>query len=91
MGIYYSSGLQPFWHQGLVPWERVFSIRGLGVGEDGLGMTRVHDMYCAFCLYLDYIGPTSDHQALDPGGWGPRRLIPGCQIQYQLSIINKDR
>ena len=75
MGIYYGSGLQPFWHQGLVPWKS-FSIHGLGVGEDGLGMTRVHYMYCAFCLYFDYISPTSDHQALDPGGWGPRTWMP---------------
>ena len=28
----------------------------------------IHDIYCAFYCY--YISSTSDHQALDPGGWG---------------------
>ena len=52
--------------------EDNFSIRGLGVGEDSLGMIQEHYMYCAFCFYFDYISPTSDREALDPGGWGPR-------------------
>ena len=52
--------------------EDNFSIRGLGVGEDSLGMIQEHYMYCAFCFYFDYISPTSDREALDPGGWGPQ-------------------
>ena len=52
--------------------EDNFSIHGLGVGEDGLGMIQVHYMYCAFCFYFDYISPNSDHQVLGPGGWGPQ-------------------
>ena len=37
---------------------------------DGLGMIRVHCIYCV--LYFNYdISSTSDHQALDPRGWGP--------------------
>ena len=43
---------------------------GPGQG-DGLGMIQAHYLYCAvyFCYY--YISSTSDHQVLDPGGWGP--------------------
>ena len=39
-------------------------------GGDGMGMIQVHYIYCTlyFCYY---ISSTSDHQALDPGGWGP--------------------
>jgi len=37
----------------------------------GFGMIQAHYIYCAlyFCYY--YISSTSDHQALDPGGWRP--------------------
>ena len=35
----------------------------------GFEMIQVHYIYCA--LYFYYISSTSDHQALDPGGWGP--------------------
>ena len=38
-------------------------------GVGGLGMIQLHYVYCAFYLY--YISSTSDHQALDSGGWGP--------------------
>ena len=34
-------------------------------------MIPVHYVYYALCSYYYYISPTSDHQALDPGGWGP--------------------
>ena len=37
---------------------------------DGFGMTQVHYFYCAFYFYYYYISSTSDHQALDPRGWG---------------------
>ena len=38
---------------------------------DGFGMSQGHFISCAlhFCYY--YISSTSDHQASDPGGWGP--------------------
>ena len=42
-----------------------------GSGGDGLVMLQVHYIYCAFYFYNYYISFTSDHQALDPGGWGP--------------------
>ena len=28
-------------------------------------------IYCSVYFYYDYISSTSDHQALDPRGWGP--------------------
>ena len=40
-----------------------------GVGW-GLEMIQVHQIYCALYFYYYYISSTSDHQALDPGGWG---------------------
>ena len=67
-------------------WSPTFLAPGLGFVEDGfsrdwggvvrvacdgLGMIQVHYMYCAlrFCYY--YISSDSDHQVLDPEGWGP--------------------
>ena len=40
-------------------------------GRDHFGMIQVHYIYCE--LYFDYyyVSSTSDHWALDPGGWGP--------------------
>ena len=48
------------------PW-----IRGGGGRGGGLGMIQEHYIYCAlyFCNY--YNSSTSDHQILDPRGWGP--------------------
>ena len=40
-------------------------------GGDGLVMIQVHYIDCALYFYRYYISCTSDHQALDPGGWGP--------------------
>ena len=41
---------------------------------DGLGMIQMHYIY----FYYYYSSSTSDHQALDPGGWGPLpEVIPG--------------
>ena len=40
-----------------------------GQGECGLGMIQVHYIYHALYFYCNYINSTSDHQALDPGGW----------------------
>ena len=41
---------------------------------DGLGMIQAHYIYCALYFYYYYISSTSDHQALDPRGWGPLAL-----------------
>jgi len=43
----------------------------LGWGVDYFRMIQVHYMYLALYFYYYYISPTSDHQMLDPGGWGP--------------------
>ena len=37
---------------------------------DGFRMIQTHYLYCALYFYYYYIISTSDHQALDPGGWG---------------------
>ena len=42
-----------------------------GVGWDGFRMIRALYMYRALYLCYYYISSTSDHQALDPGGWDP--------------------
>ena len=34
-------------------------------------MIQVHYIYCILYFYYYYIISTSEHQALDPGGWGP--------------------
>ena len=38
--------------------------------EDGHGMIQVHYTYCTLYFYYYYLSSTSDHQALDPRGWG---------------------
>ena len=48
--------------------EESFFIDGAG---NSFGMIQVHYSYCALYFYYYYISFTSDHQALDPGGWGP--------------------
>ena len=50
--------------------EDNFSIDRGGVGREGLGMIQAQYNYHA--LYYYYISYTSD-QALDLGGWGPKR------------------
>ena len=37
----------------------------------GFLMIREHDIYCALYFFYYYSSSTSDHQALDPRGWGP--------------------
>ena len=38
---------------------------------DGFGMIQAHYIYCSLYFYYYYISSASDHQALDPRGWGP--------------------
>ena len=38
-------------------------------------MIQVHYIYCVLYFYCYYIRSTSDHQALDPGGWEPLPLM----------------
>ena len=40
-------------------------------GVGGFRIIQAHIIYCALYFYYYYINSTSDHQALDPGGWGP--------------------
>ena len=46
-----------------------------GSGAEGLRKIQAHHIYRALYFYYYYISSTSDHQALDPRGWGP--LITG--------------
>ena len=65
---YYTGSPQPFWHQGLVSWKTVFPQIMVG---GSLGMIQKHyDYYALYFYHYYYIG-SSDHQALDPRGWGP--------------------
>ena len=66
---HYSSGPQTFWHRGPFSWKTIFP--RMGPEGDGFGMIQEHYMYCALYFYYYYVSSTSDHQALDPGGWGP--------------------
>ena len=43
-------------------------------------MIQGPNIYCAF----DYLSPTSDHQALDPGVWGP--LVNCTDFMQKLSL-----
>ena len=36
----------------------------------GFEMIQAHYIYCALYLYYYYISSASEHQALDPRGWG---------------------
>ena len=67
-GMFLQSGLQCFWRSWPVLWKTIFSwtTRWGNV----IGMIQGHYIYCAFYFYYYYISSTSDHQALDPGGWG---------------------
>ena len=52
--------------------EDNFSTDGVG---DGFRMIQAHYIYCASYFYYYYISHTSDHQMLDPGGWGSLVII----------------
>ena len=54
-GMWLSSATrgQPYWHQGLVLWKRIFPWtmrRG-----DGLGIIQVHYIYCAVYLFIFFV------------------------------------
>ena len=47
-------------------------------------MIQAYYTYCVLYFYYYYISSTLDHQALDPGGWGP--LCYGtCSFSRTLS------
>ena len=57
------------------------------VGEDGFSMIQVRYIYCAFYFYYYYIS-SSEHQAVDPGGWGPlyKKALICLPCSYCFSI-----
>ena len=59
------------WHQEPIHGRQFFHGRGVeGVGGDGLGVIQARYTYCALYFPYYYISSTSDHQALEGGGWG---------------------
>ena len=49
-------------------------------------MIKEHYIYCALYFYYYYISSTSDHQALDPGAWGPLSLRVSVVSQLCRSL-----
>ena len=56
-------------------------------GGGGFRMSQVYYIYCALYLYYDYLSPTSDHQALGPGGWGPLCYRTNCKETEALCLL----
>ena len=81
-----SRGPQPFYHQGLVSWKTIFP---QPEEEDGFGMIQEHYIYCALYFYYYYISSASDHQALDPRGWGALvyglYYFKGCSFRLMVT------
>ena len=59
------NGPQSFWHQRPVSQKTIFP----GIWG-GYVMIQMHYIYCVLYFYYYFLSSTSDHQALDPGGWG---------------------
>ena len=68
-----------------VPWKTLFPWGG---GGDGLGIIQVCYIYGE--LYFFYcISSTSDHLALDPGGWGPL-YYPPASVPHPQVLTTKN-
>ena len=57
-----------------------------GLWGDGLGMIQVRYVYCALYFYYYYISCTSDHWALDPGGWRPWPTTQGATEPHPTQV-----
>ena len=68
-----------FMAPGTVSWKTIFLRTGVG---DGFGMIQAHYIYCTRHFYYYYISSTSDHQALDPGGWD--RWV---KVRMELNLV----
>ena len=70
-------------HSSVLAWkipqtEEPGSLQSMGITESDKTVqahTQAHYIYCAIYFYYDYISCTSDHQTLDPRGWGPLLYI----------------
>ena len=69
----YISDPQPFWHQEPVLWKIIFS----QTQREGMvsGWFQAHCIYCVLYFHYYYISSITDHQTLDPRGWGPLPYI----------------
>ena len=54
---------------------------------DGFGMTQTHYIYCVLYFSHYYMSCTSDHQASDPGGWGPSTPDQGRRPRAQEGLL----
>ena len=63
--------------------EDSFSTDGVGSGDD-FRMIQAHCIYCALYFCYCYISSTSDHQALDPRGWGTLDQIIVLTSEFSL-------
>ena len=70
--IVYASGPRSFWHQGPASWKTILSWT---CGQGGFWIIQAYNIYCVLYFYYYYISSTSDHQALDPGGWDPGFML----------------
>ena len=52
-------------------------------------MIQVHYIYCILYFYSYYIISTSEHQALDPGGWGPM-IYTIVTVEHKRMHISKN-
>ena len=77
------------WRQYFHGQGRGWRERAGGAGQgDGFRMIQVHHIYCAIYFYSYHISSTSDHQALDLGGWGPLLYMMPCQWASQKPQFN---
>ena len=63
--------------------EDSFSTDGVGSGDD-FRMIQAHCFYCTLYFCYCYISSTSDHQALDPRGWGTLDQIIVLTSEFSL-------
>ena len=82
----YVSGPRSFWHQGPASWKTIFSRTW---GQGGFWIIQTHCIYCVLYFYYFYISSTSDHQALDPRGWGPR-VYATCHLQDMRGLCSNN-
>lgn len=72
--------------------EDNFSTDWCEVGGDGFEMIQVPYIYCVLHSYYYHISSTSDHQALDPGSWGPLDSItPTRKVNVYSTWFKSDR
>ena len=78
------SSPQLFLLQGPVQWKTIFP--WTRKQEDVLRMIQAHYLYCVLYFYYNQFSSTSNHQALDPGGWGPLQYSEREILEREVGI-----